>query len=718
MNKYRFLIVAFAAFCMAPGLKCQQYEIRMHSGGQVIHTSTADGSMTVVDGVVSLQHDSDPWTGPLASLDSLTFHAISTVGDTIRIMWSGSSATVVNPYEGNGVNVVTDGASVTAVSTLTDVVVPFILGGTSEDGSFSLRADKKVSIRLENLALTSARGAAIDISGGKKALFELVGDNHLADASTGTHKAALHSKGDIVIAGNGSLNVVGNHRHGIRTKENFYMESGYLQVEARGTVELVPVASGYEPDYSNGIKVGGVTEITGGQLIVSCPATNAGGRALSCDSNITILGGNISLSALGGCARYLDSTGTYDSYASTGIKADGDILVSGGDIAIVAGGRGLSTDGNYRQTGGTITASTSASGFGTMPYGSSSSYFSDGFAPACLKADGDIIFLGGSFSGSSTGTAGRGLRGKGELRIGDTAEGSGEPFIYVTTSGAPFLVSSSSTYWRGLPKGVKIDGDIIVNGGTLQSYCSQTSSGGGGGFPGGKQPNGEAIETKASLYISGGTVEANALDDAINAASYIQISGGRIWAYARNNDGMDCNGSRIDISGGTVIVQGSEVAIDDNGDRGGRLYITGGTIILVGGNMGTTEATPSVSGQKGITLGAGGGGNPWGGGGSSGSSVSATAGFCVKNSSGVEAITFKAPTVSGSGFATSGGTSSMGGAKPPSSGNRIYISSPQIQSGTYTYFTSPTISGGSQWHGLYSGGAVTTSGSGSSVTAQ
>ena len=100
-------------------------------------------------------------------------------------------------------------------------------------------------------------------------------------------------------------------------------------------------------------------------------------------------------------------------------------------------------------------------------------------------------------------------------------------------------------------------------------------------------------------------------------------------------------------------------------------------------------------------------------------------------------MTYKWPSFSGNGFVSSvmpvldesyDGHTSMplyNGPKPPggggggsSSSSGIYISSPSITSGTYTYYTSPTISGGTQWHGLYSGASVTVSGSGTSVTAQ
>ncbi|MBP3763284.1 MAG: carbohydrate-binding domain-containing protein [Bacteroidales bacterium] len=710
MKRLTTLISLAAALTTLP-LQAQQYLIRLHRGGEVVHSAAAgdDARMTFLDGNATLAADGATWTSALADIDSLTFTTADATGDTVRIHWNGTTATVQNPYAAQGVSVTTAGACVTVVSTTTDEI-PYLLSGSSSDGSLTLRAAKKITLRLESLDLTSASGPAIDISGGKKSTFTLTGASRLADATGGSHKAALQSKGDLVFRGTGSLDVTGNTRHAIRTKEDFALQGGTLRATATGTVNLVATGSGYAPDYCNAVKVAGTFTVSGGTLEATCPSGNAGGKAVSCDSTVSISGGILTLTATGTCARYQDSTGTYDSYASAGLKADGDIDISGGTLTITASGRAITTDGAYRQRGGSVTASTSADGFGTVPY--SGSYFRDGFSPACLNADGDIVFTAGTFSGASTGKAGRGIRGKAALTVGTAGAADSLLSVSVTTSGAPFLAASSSTYWRGLPKGIKIEGDITVNSGHLLSYCSQTATGSGGGF-GGKSPNGEAIETKASLYINGGDVEANALDDAINATSYIQINGGRVWAYARNNDGIDCNGSRIDITGGTVIAQGTEVAIDDNGDRGGRLYITGGIIVLVGGNMGTTEATPSVSNQKSLSIGSS--GSPWGGGGST--SVSATNGICVKNSGGTEVLTFKAPTVSGNGFATTGG------AKPPgpgggSNGGKIFISSPAIQAGTYTYFTSPSISGGSHWHGLYSGATVATTGNGTSVTAQ
>ena len=809
-----FPILVLLAWCGTAN--AQEHTVSVHSNGQTVYSSSTSGNNRInFEGSNAIfTHNGNSWTTLVSNIDSMTFSTASPSGDdgsdsdtvavdttgAIRITWNGTSVSVLNPFANQGVSIATDGGNVSVTSTIDSAYLPYVLKGSSANGSLTLNTLRKVLLCLDGVSLTSGDGAAIAVTSDKKAVLHLTGSNSLSDATGGSHKGALQAQGKLSFQGTGTLNVSGLSKHGIqssgrctvlggtvnvltavkdgmnvddfimyggtvsvvnpngdgidgdqghiaiyggsvtvncsaddakgiccdstltigggtvdvtvsgdaskalKTKENLIISGGTITIAATGSYLSETVDGATELSYCTGMKAGGYLLIIGGDITVNCPSGNAGGKALSSDGDITIADGTLNLTAVGACNRYLVSGSTYDSYSSTCIKADGDVSISGGTIVANAGGRAISCDGNYSQSGGHITATTTAAGFGVVGSGSS---FTDGFAAACLKVDGNITFTAGTFNGSSTGKAGRGIRGKGTLTFGATGTDDDALHVYVTTSGPPFSTSTSSTAWRGLPKGIKIEGNITVNSGHLQSYCAQTSSStsnnttatngfhvknssgtavmtykwpsfSGSGFestetemlyngpkpppgPGGGGDNGEAIETKANLYINGGFVEANALDDAINATSYIQITGGHVWAYARGNDGMDCNGTRIDISGGTVICRGTEVAIDDNGDRGGKLYVTGGTLVLIGGSMGTTEATPSLTNQKSLTIGSSSG---WGG------------------------------------------------------GARVYISSPNIQSGTYTYFTSPTISGGTSWHGLYSGATVTTSGNGTSVTAQ
>ena len=769
--------------------QAQQRYIKVYSGGSEVYSVPTTGSnrLQLEGGNATFSHNGSTVVISIDAIDSMVFVKTTdsdpdtTGGDTvavdtassISITWNGSSVAIVNPYASQGVSVSAEGGHVTVNSTLDSAYLPYLLFGSSTDGSLTINSVEKVLLRLDNLTLGSTAGPAINMASDRKAVLDLVGESTLSDAAGGTHKGALQAAGKLAFQGTGTLTVGGLTKHAIQSSGRCTMNSGTVNVTTAvkdgmnvddflmyggtvnvtnpngdgidgdqgvveiygGTVNVTVTADGskglksggdmtfvggettvnangtividnYDPSYCTAIKAGGRLLMTGGTVTATCASTNAGGKAVSADGDIIVSGGVMNLTANGNCAKYNTSASTYDSYASACLKANGNITIGGGTVSANAGGRAITTDRNYTQTGGTVTTSTSKSGFTVTGSGTSCT---DGFAAACLKADSNIVFTGGTFSGSSTGTGGRGIVADGTLTVGLPGAADSLLSIYVTTSGSPVNASSggggwpggggsSSDYWKGLPKGVKIEGNIIVNSGHLQSYCSQTSG----------STNGEAIESKDSILVNGGTVEANSYDDAINAASYIRITGGKVWAYARGNDGMDCNGNRIDVSGGTLICRGTEVAIDDNGDHGGKLYITGGTVLLVGGNMGTTEATTQVTGQKGAKI-------------SSNATTLLNNGFAIKNQTADSVVlTFKWPTVSGNGFMSYVGDSDNGGTKPPGGGGSgIYISSPALQSGnTYKYYSSPTISGGSHWHGLYEGASVTTSGNGTSLTLQ
>lgn len=107
--------------------------------------------------------------------------------------------------------------------------------------------------------------------------------------------------------------------------------------------------------------------------------------------------------------------------------------------------------------------------------------------------------------------------------------------------------------------------------------------------------NGEGIETKQELSITGGEVAAYAYDDAVNSKSTMTISGGTVYAHGQHNDGLDANGNCY-IKGGAVyaICSGSpEVAIDANTEGGCKLYVTGGTVVAVGGLENGSSLTQS-----------------------------------------------------------------------------------------------------------------------------
>lgn len=252
------------------------------------------------------------------------------------------------------------------------------------------------------------------------------------------------------------------------------------------------------------------------------------------------------------------------------VKGDEDdnigVYIAGGLIyANVSSdaGKCIKTDLNAEIAGGKLLLNTS----GNAVYDSDEN---DTSSAAGIKTDKDVIISGGTHTLKSTGTGGKGINADGEVRItgGETT---------VTTTGGKFTYSSSLT---SSPKGVKADGDITISGGKLNISVTGVSDGS------------EGLESKKTLYISGGEIYSHAYDDAINASSSINISGGKIYAYGSNNDGIDSNGSLI-ISGGLVICVGAsapESGIDC--DDSNSFRINGGTVIAMGG---TLQSSPSTS---------------------------------------------------------------------------------------------------------------------------
>ena len=254
------------------------------------------------------------------------------------------------------------------------------------------------------------------------------------------------------------------------------------------------------------------------------------------------------------------------STANHGIKANDGIYINGGILNVevsAAAAKGINCESNIIVNGGRTTVLTTGNGM----YDSEDK---EAKGAAGIKADSTLTMNGGELWLKSTGSGGKGINVDGEARF---CGGS----VYVVTTGSQYKSNNDTSS----PKGIKADGNISVSGGRLWVRTSGT--------------NGEGIETKKELSITGGEVASYAYDDAINSKSTMTISGGYVYAHGQHNDGLDANGNCY-IKGGTVyaICSGTpEVAIDANTEGGYKLYLTGGTIVAVGGLEGGSQLTQS-----------------------------------------------------------------------------------------------------------------------------
>ena len=244
------------------------------------------------------------------------------------------------------------------------------------------------------------------------------------------------------------------------------------------------------------------------------------------------------------------------STANHGIKANDGVFINGGIINVevsAAAAKGINCESNIIVNGGRTTVITTGDG----------TYDTDdqeAKGAAGIKADSTFTINAGELWLKSTGSGGKGIN------VDMTANFCGGN-VYVVTEGGQYKSNNDTSS----PKGIKADGDINISGGTIWVRTN--------GY------NGEGIETKSALNISGGEVASYAYDDAVNSKGDMTITGGYVYAQGKNNDGLDANGN-IYLKGGLVyaICSGSpEVAIDANTEGGKKLYLTGGTIVAIGG---------------------------------------------------------------------------------------------------------------------------------------
>ena len=554
----------------------------------------------------------------------------STVSDnTVSISYSSTTATMT--VAGNVAQYVTPtvaGAHVSIVQSteVSDDVcgeITYTLAGSSTDGEFSMEGSYKASLELNGLTLTNPSGAPLNIQNGKRIELSVKKgtENTLTDAASGDWKGCIVCKGHLELKGKGTLNVYGNTAHAIYAKE--YVEMKNCTVNVLSAVKDGINCNQYFLMESGSLTVSGVAD--DGVQVSYKDDTD---REAEDTGSLTIAGGTVNIAV----------TGT----ATKGLKAEGDLTVTDGTITISTSGGGTwDTDDQKTK------------------------------AASCISADGNIQIDGGTLTLTSSGSGGKGINGDGTLTInGGSVTVSTTGGMYAYVNGTEYNNYTGNTDnldsdYKSSPKGMKIDGNVEINGGTI----NVTTTGNGA----------EGIESKAVLTINDGTIVINAYDDAINSSSHMYIKGGDITVVASNNDGLDSNGNMY-ISGGTIKAFGTtspECGIDANEEDGYSVIFTGGTLLAVGGGNSVPSTSESTQPYVTTTM-----------------SVSANSEIAIKSGSTTLA-TFTVPSNYSSGN-SGGGHGGFGGMNAPGgggggwggSGSSILISCPSLTSGSSYTITS------------------------------
>ncbi len=339
-----------------------------------------------------------------------------TIVNPVTITWDGATATVDIPESVEGVTAEVTNGDVIITNANEWTEQEFILKGSSTAGSFTYNGTYKAKFHLNDVNLTSASGAAIDIQCGKRIDLILVDGttNSLSDYAQGSQKAAFNCQGHLEVSGSGALNIKGNANHALRTKEYlllkkstgaiiitkaasdgihcgeyFQMNGGSISISGQASdgLQVEADAASLEPlngqfimndgsinvtltaTDTKGLRLDGLDGntsftpemyINNGTVTVDLTATANGSKAIASDGNFTIgtssTSPTINITVAGDV--YTDPD-TDEENRATGLKADKTLTIAGGNTTVYATGnksRGVRAN-TLIATGGTLTVS-------------------------------------------------------------------------------------------------------------------------------------------------------------------------------------------------------------------------------------------------------------------------------------------------------------------------------------------------------------------------
>ena len=319
----------------------------------------------------------------ITDVDSIKY---SVLPQMVEVTYSGSMATVLNPFAFDSVAVNIDGAKVT-VNSQTTKEIDYVLQGASDNGCFKIYGSRKYNLYLNGVSLVNSNGAAIN-SQCKKRARVYVNDgtvNTLTDAAKYTtvsgedEKGTFFSEGQIIFEGNGKLVLNACYKHAISSDD---------YVEFRGATVEVAKAAG------DAVHVNDSVILKGGNLVL-----NSQGDGIDCDGYVKLLSGKVDISTAGEDVK--------------GVKAVKDIVVDGAKLSVLVSGdasKGIKSGCNFSLLSGIVNIESTGN---TIVLGGDPSY------ATCIKCDSTVTISGGAATLKATGIAGRGISADGDVAVTD-----------------------------------------------------------------------------------------------------------------------------------------------------------------------------------------------------------------------------------------------------------------------------------------------------------
>ena len=385
----------------------------------------------------------------------------------------------------------TDGVTVSdGVITITKAG-NYKLTGTYE-GQIKVEAADSDMVRLilNNATITNSTGAAINVVEADEVVIytasgttNTVSDgSSYSDTASGSPDAAIYSKSDLTLAGEGTLKVEGKYEEGIHTSDGLVIASGTLEVNAANT----------------GIKGKDYVDILDGTITVT--ATKDGIKATNdTDGNrgwVRLSGGTVNISA-----------------GDDGFKAERVLEISGGTLNITQANEGIEAQ-YINILDGTVNVTSSDDGINASYSTTSTSTESTTATSTNQSAQGGQNSAPQAPSGSAgqapSGTMGQPPAGGGAGGgMGGGMGGGGGTFEVVD---ATINITGGTVTVNTNGDGIDSNGTATLSGGTLIVN---------GPFTGGNA----SLDTNGDLLLNGTTVTAGNSGDMFEAPSTNSTSG-------------------------------------------------------------------------------------------------------------------------------------------------------------------------------------------------
>lgn len=401
--------------------------------------------------------------------------------------WDSGRATII-VMEGDDAEISGQGATFSDGQILIDTIGEYWIQGELYNGQIVVRAgdSQKVKLILDNVTIHCNDNSPVFVEGSERTVIILAENsvNSISDGSTyasDERNAAIYSKSDLVLYGNGKLNIEANYKDGICSKDGMIIHSGEYEITA--------------PD--DGIRGKDYLVIRDGTFNIS-----SGGDAILSDNEdpgcgyLDVYDGNFSISSEGdGLYAYNEiyvEAGTFNIFCSSGnnsgkaVKAGSLITIAGGEFKVQSTDDAFHSDLDLLVKSGTFTITTGDDAFHaenemTIIYADiliKESY--EGLEAKNLTIVDGNITLTSSDDGLNTAS------GAGASQGGMQPGSPGDNNLFI--EGGTVIIHS-----RG--DGIDINGSVEMSGGTLLIH-GPTSNGDG------------AIDYDGSFQISGGTIVA------------------------------------------------------------------------------------------------------------------------------------------------------------------------------------------------------------------